>query len=142
VSEYVYHIDEGALELPAEFIDASVNVFEWIGKSGRMNVTIQRQRCEHNQTFEQLVHEATSSYPKLFTNYAEEEPMDIAMDVPVLSKRFRWRQDTGVSYHHQVFLNLNTVVMTITATGSAAGREEVDASLDRVLRSLQFREKD
>ncbi len=141
MSAYTYHLDEGAIQLPDGFHDASINVFEWTGNSGRITLTMQREKYVENQTFEELVHRATSSYAKVFANYAEEDPMEIAMDVPTLSKRFRWRQDTGVSYHHQVFLDLRPKVLVITVTGAAAGREQVDQILHDTLRSLQLRER-
>ena len=103
MSAYVYHLDEGALQLPAGFRDATINVFEWADANGRLVLTIQREKLGEQGTFAELVDKITAPYPKLFASYEEEEPMEIAMDVPVVSKRFRWRQPQGVLYHRSSF---------------------------------------
>lgn len=141
MNAYVYHLDEGAIRLPPGFRDASVNVFEWIEKTGPVALTIQREKREPDTRFEELFQKITAPYPKLFTAYAEEDPMEIAMDVPVLSKRFRWRQERGVVYHHQAFLDVGPTVMLLTAAGQAAARDRVDEVLHEALSGLQLRER-
>ncbi len=141
MSSYTYHIDEGALQLPSGFRDASVNAFEWVHESGPITLTVQRERRDPNSPFEAFFHKITQPYPKLFTAYAEEEPMEMAMDVPVLGKRFRWRAEEGVMYNHQVLLDLGSSVILLTAGGRAASRGRIDEVMHGALSGLRLRER-
>ncbi len=135
-----YHIDEAAIRLPAGFRDSTINVFEWVEDTGSVVLTIQREEREDDTRFEELVARSTAPYPDLFSAYAEEEPMDLAMDVPAISRPFRTRNDHGVAYHHQVFLDLGSTILLLTAAGKAASRERIDELLQEALMSLQPRE--
>lgn len=138
---YPYHIDEGVLTLPAGFRDATVNVFEWHEKEGRIALMVQRERLEDPGQFETQVVKVTEPYPKLFAAYAEEEPMAVDLDVPVVSKRFRWRNETGVLYHHQIFLLVDRTMLLLTVAGNATSRDRADEILREALAGFALRER-
>ncbi len=141
MSAYTYHLDEGVLSLPTGFRDVTINVFEWVDATGRCTLTVQREQRRAELTFDQMVALTTESYPKKFAAYAAEDPMDIALDVPAVSKRFRWHSKFGVSYNHQVFIDLDTSLLLITASGDAALMERVDDVLHQVLSGFRLRER-
>lgn len=139
---YVYHLDEAAIRLPKGFRDATVNAFEWVDSTGPIALTIQRDKRDPSTPFEELVGRITNEYPRLFAAYAEEEPMEVALEVPAISRRFRWRNERGVVYHHQIFLDLGPTVLLMTAAGKAASLERIDSLLHEALSNLQLRERE
>lgn len=139
MNEYHYHIDEGALELVPGFRDATVNVFEWVLDTGRCTLMIQRE-LKGDRTLAKMVELTTAPYAKSFPAYAEEEPAELVMDVEAVSRRFRWRNEKGVQYHHQAFLDLGRQMLLLTASGSARAQEQVDEILMTALNGLRFRE--
>ncbi len=141
MNSYVYHMDEGVLSLPPGFRDATVHAFEWVGSEGRIALAVQRERRPPERTFEEMVRLVTAPYPKKFAAYAEEEPVPIALELPAIGKRFRWRHEAGVAYHHQVFIDLDETLLLLTASGQASSRERVDATLHEALGGLLLRER-
>lgn len=141
MSHYVYHFDEGVITLPEGFRDASVQLFEWTLPDGRCTLTIQREARTGTSTFEELVAQVTETYPKQFPGFSEEDPMELALDLPATSRRFRWRNEGGVSYHHQVFVDLESTLLLITCSGHARLRDDVDRVLHEALSGLRLRER-
>jgi len=142
MSGYVYHMDEGVLTVPEGFVDATMHNFEWIGPEGRRALMVQRQLPGPDESFEALVARITKPYAKIFADYAEEPADDVDVGMPAVSKRFRWRHESGVLYHHQVFVDVGRVVLAITASGKASVSDEVDAILQQAISGLRLRERD
>lgn len=138
---YVYHMDEAVLSLPEGFEDATLHNFEWMGPEGKRALMVQRQVPQPSETFEALVARVTKPYPKIFTDYAEDPPDEVDIGVAAVSKRFRWRHQGGVLYHHQVFVDVGHVVLALTASGKAHQQSEVDAILQEALSGLHLRER-
>lgn len=137
---YVYHMDEGVLTLPEGFTDATVHAFTWATSHGGISLAVQREAAKSGRTFEQTVLEVTKPYATQLAAYAEEEPMEITLDRPAVSKRFRWHHESGVVYHHQVFVDLEGSVLLFTCAGEAAARDRVDDILHEALSGLRLRE--
>jgi hypothetical protein len=136
-----YHLDECVLPLPVGFRDASVQVFEWTLDDGeQLSLLIQREPRTEGRMLEDSVRTVTRSYPQKFMAYHEEEPMVLGTDLRCVSKRFRWRHESGVLYHHQLFLELDSCVMLLTASCKATHRDEADVLLLRALEGMQLRE--
>ncbi len=139
MDEYQYHIDEGSLSLPADFRDASVNVFEWMSPEGICTLTVQREK-KHGRSFEKMIEQTTAPYAKSFPAFAEEEPLAFELEVPTVGRRFRWRNEKGVQYHHQAFVDLGDSMLVLTAGGSARTAERVDEVLLQALNGMRLRE--
>jgi len=138
---YLYHVDEGVLSLPDGFTDQTLNMFKWVFPEGECSLAIQRERIPANKSFAELVKLVTDPYPKQFPSYTEEPTMEIAFDLPTATRRFRWRKDSAVSYHHQVFVDLEGSLLLLTASGQARLREKVDDVLHEALSGLRLRER-
>ncbi|MCA9617519.1 MAG: DcrB-related protein [Myxococcales bacterium] len=141
MTSYVYHLDEGIVTLPPGFKDATINVFEWQDAKGRHTLTVQRERRLPNLTFDDMVARIVAIYPQKFTAFAEEPPMEIALELPAVSKRFRWRNQDGVVYNHQIFVDLEDTFMIFTASAKANIRERADDALHDALSGLRLRER-
>ena len=140
MSDYAYHLDECVLSLPPGFRDASVHALEWALDDGEQLSLLVQREPRGDGALSDFVRGQTQTYPKRFSAYAEEEPVAIDGDVPMVSKRFRWRHETGVLYHHQVFVELDAVILMVTASGKASHMTAVDDLVREVALGLQPRE--
>jgi hypothetical protein len=67
--------------------------------------------------------------------------MELALDFPATSRRFRWRDQGGVNYNHQVFIDLEDSVLLIMSGGRASMMDRIDEILHEALSGLRLRER-
>ena len=138
---YVYHLDEGVITLPEGFTDHTLHMFKWVFPEGECSLAVQRERLPADKTFEEMVKLVTDPYPKQFPSYTEEPVVPVVLDLPHTTRRFRWRKEAAVSYHHQIFIDLAGSMLLITASGQARLRERVDEVLHETLSGLRLRQR-
>ncbi len=138
---YLYHVDEGVLSLPEGFTDHTIHMFKWVFPEGECNLAVQRERIPADKTFADMVKLVTDPYPKKFPSYSEEPPMEVALEWPTATRRFRWRKESAVSYHHQIFIDLEGTLLLLTASGQARLRDKVDELLHETLSGMRLRER-
>ncbi len=134
-----FHIDEGALVLPDGAVDRSMNLLEWKIDGDPVQLTVQRDTHADRLSPAKLLAVTTSEYERRFPLFQSETApaLEIACDHAVAA--FTWKKDHQAVYQAQVFIELGSRVLVLTASGRAKHRDAIVALIQGAVESMTVR---
>lgn len=140
MSRYPFHVDEAALDVPAGFIDRSVNVLEWTIE-GDERLVLVIERAPAVESLDACVESHVGSYPSRYAGYKLLEVHHAEVDgMRVIELEIRSRTDAGVMHHHQAFIEMSWGALILSATTKFAFAAQCEALVDGVLDTLRVRD--
>jgi hypothetical protein len=137
----MYNFDEGAFELPADWQDRSLHIFEHRDPTGGDVLTITRQPAEKGKPLAQLVSEyvdETSTRLRRF-ELASRTTATVGA-LPAILLQFSWfHAEKGTIVQQQAFIEYGDRVVFLTMTSSARTAEASVARFKALLATFKFR---
>jgi hypothetical protein len=139
----MYNFDEGVLELPSEWTDRSVNLFDKPVEGGSIALAITREVVPDDYTVEVATEEYLSSMmPRLRRFELISRAADKSLGVPGTRLRYRFfHAESGQATTIQLLLRWENRLVTVAMTGPGRAEEEMLRSFDAIVKTLKLRRR-
>lgn len=139
----MYNFDEGAIELPGEWTDRSIHLFDRPVDGGAIAMVITREVMAEGATLEGAADDLLKGMaPRLRRFELVERGPDATIGVPAVRVRYRFfHPDMGAATSVQAMLRHQDRMLTIAMTAPARHEDEMLRSFDGIVRSLRLRKK-
>ena len=134
-----FHMQEASFQLPAPFVDRSVQVIEWNDQpEDRLSLTITRQPRDAAKPLAQLVLDSIAEVEQAVGagEVIGREEGEVA-GCEVIQVKHRWAHEQGVVHNHHAFVVLGEQVVIFTAASRPRSAARAAAVIDGVLDSLE-----
>ncbi|NUP05730.1 MAG: DcrB-related protein [Polyangiaceae bacterium] len=142
MSGYVLHMDELVVEVPEGFQDHSVQALEWRpDPDTRVTLTIGREPRKNDEGLEDAASRVMAALARRVASFKEDEPLPLEIDLPVVTRRARFRHEGELVYRHIAFVDLEDRLVIVSASSPTKRRDLADEVLMSALRSARVRER-
>lgn len=138
-----YHFNEGAIDLPGSWRDASAQVLGTPAPDGsQIGLVITREPLASADAFAATVERQVTDQSRELRGFTLLGRRDSEiLGLPVHEVKFQWKHEIGMMFHHQAFLALHGQLLLFTASSLAKFADECEARMVHVLGSLRIRER-
>lgn len=135
-----YTIDEGTFDVPAEWVDKSINVFTF-GSSLplALSVVVTREQVAPEKDLAAYAEERLDDVAQQVKDFkiVEQREIEVAGQV-ALEAEFTWRSEAGLMYQRQTYVRARNKVLVFTATARRELRDSQRAQMDALLSSVKL----
>lgn len=137
----MYNFDEGAFELPPDWQDRSVHIFEHRDPAGGDVLTITRQPAAKGKPIAQLVTEYVDEASTRMRRFELASRTTVMVGaLPAILLQFSWyHAEKGSILQQQAFIEYGDKVIYLTMTSSARTAEASVARFKGLLATFKFR---
>lgn len=137
------HMNEGVVDVPAQFEDRSIHILEWRRDDGsKIAMTVQREPMEDGEDLDGRARRMIADYYRELSSFRIDgrRPVEGA-GVPALFLSFRWHGDHGLVCQAQGFAQIGRkLVLITTTTADAKLRPEAERIVLDALAGLRVRD--
>lgn len=139
----MYNFDEGAIELPPEWTDRSIHLFDRPVDGGAIAMVITREVMADGASLEAAVDDFLKGMaPRLRRFELVERAPDPTVGVPAVRVRYRFfHTEMGAATAVQTMLRHGDRMLTMAMTAPGRHDDEMLRSFEAIVRSLRLRKK-
>lgn len=134
-----FQMDDVAIALPDGATDRTTNILEWKIDGEPVQLTVQRDTHKARLPPSKLMAATTAEYERRFPLFRAEEPPPLQVELDHAVAAFTWKKDHQAIYQLQVFVELGTRVLVLTASGRTKHKDPIVALMQGAVESMTLR---